>query len=583
MKSIFTLKEYFYKYKNMYILGILWLVIVDGLQLTIPKILGRITDALQANEVTKADIVKYALAIVLISILVAFFRFLWRMYIIGGSRYLEYDLRNRFFSHLQTLSREFYDEHKTGDLMAHATNDINAIRMATGPGIVMLIDAIFLFTAIIILMIKTIDVKLTIIALMPLPFMIFTVTRFGRIIHNRFMKVQEAFSRLTEMVQENIAGIRVIKSFVQESQEIKEFDRISRYNVEMNVRLIKVWGFFFPLIQFLSSLSFMLVLGYGGIQVIYGDISLGDFIAFNSYLLLLLWPMMALGWVINLLQRGAASMDRVNTILNISPGIKDDPDVEDVKNIEGSIRFNHLTFPYKDNQPPALKDINIEIPPGYFLGIVGRVGSGKSTLVKLLLRIYKVGNGEIFIDGKDINRIPLRILRENIGYVPQESFLFSTTVGENISLGNPEASTDQITAAAKIAHIYEDILDFPKGFDTPVGERGITLSGGQKQRIALARALIKDPEILILDDALSAVDTSTEEAILKDLKDFMKDKTSIVISHRISTIKDADEIIFLEEGSIAERGNHQELLNRKGLYYRLYQKQLLEEKLELED
>jgi len=464
--------------------------------------------------------------------------------------------------------------------MAHATNDINAVRMAMGPGIVMLTDAVFLTLSTIVIMLRTIDVKLTLIALIPLPFLAFMVTSFGQIIHKRFKVVQEAFSLLTDKVQESMAGIRVIKAFVQEKDELENFTKSNQYNVDMNMKLVKIWGAFFPLVQYISAIGFMLVLGYGGVLVIGGDISLGEFVAFNSYLGLLIWPMMAIGWVINVLQRGAASMDRINIILGEKPEIFDQEDVLSIDRFKGKIVLKNLDFYYPGSTTAVLKNINLSINPGQKLAIIGRTGSGKTTLVNLLLRLYNVKDNTIFIDGIDINNISLASLRENIAYVPQDNFLFSTSIKENIALGADGIDMPKIEEYSKLAQVHDNILQFPDGFDTMLGERGVTLSGGQKQRVSIARALIKDCKILIMDDSLSAVDTRTEEEILRGLSAYYQNRTTIIIAHRISTIKDSDKIIVMDKGQIAEMGTHDQLLELQGLYYSLYQKQLLEEKLQ---
>ena len=464
--------------------------------------------------------------------------------------------------------------------MAHATNDISAVRMALGPGVVMITDAVFITIAAFFMMIKTANVKLTILALLPLPFLAIMVGKFGKLIHSRFKDVQDSFSNLTDKVQENFAGIRVVKSFVQEEKEIEKFTESNTHNFKMNIRLVKAWGMFFPLIQFISSLSFLVVIWYGGTLVISGSISLGDFIAFNSYLSLMVWPMIAIGQVINVLQRGTASMERLNEIFNEKPEIYDSKDTVNLSHIKGKVEFKDLSFKYPGTENYAIQNINVNIGQGRTLAIIGRTGSGKTTLVNLLLRLFNTLEGKILVDGIDINKIPLKTLRENIGYVSQDSFLFSNTVKENIAFAFEGTIPDEeIYNAAKAAELYNNIMEFPDRFDTMLGERGVTLSGGQKQRTAIARAIIKNPSILILDDSLSAVDTQTEEKILNNLKDIMKNCTTILIAHRISTIKNADEIIVLDGGNIVERGTHEELLEIKGMYNDIYEKQLLEEKL----
>lgn len=459
--------------------------------------------------------------------------------------------------------------------MAHATNDINAVRMALGPGIIMSVDASFLAISIILIMIFTIDPKLTILALLPLPVIALIVTRFGKVIHSRFLKVQEAFSSLTDKVQESISGIRVIKAFVQEKEEIENFRKENLKNFKANMDMIKIWGLFDPTVQFLAALSFTIALLHGGIQVIKGIITLGDFVAFTSYLGMLIWPMMAFGWVINIFQRGSASMERLNIIFSEVPEITDNYADPNITTIEGNIEIRNLTFSYKKGLPPVLKNINISLPKGKTLAIIGKTGSGKSTLVNLLARLYKVPQDTIFIDGHDINEIPLKVLRQSIGFVPQDNFIFSDTIANNIAFVKEE-SLEKIQEFATMADVHKDIMDFPQQYQTIVGERGVTLSGGQKQRIAIARALIKEPKILILDDSLSAVDTNTEETILNNLREYMKNRTTIIVSHRISTIKNADEIIVLDNGEIVERGTHEELIKLKGLYNSIYEKQQME-------
>ncbi len=578
-----TLKYFFIEHKWAYILGVVWLIFVDLLQLLLPEILRRFTDDLQANVLGSQEIFRYGLYVLIIGFLLAFFRFLWRIYIIGTSKKLEFELRNKLFSHLLTLSTNYFNKSKTGDLMAHATNDINAVRAALGPGIVMIIDAIFITIIATTMMFLTTDVRLTFLALLPLPFLAFSALRFGKTINQRFRMVQESFSSLTETVQENLSGIRVVKTFVQEEPEIQKFAEKNQNVFNKQMHLIRIFGLFQPLIFFISSLSYLIVIVYGGSLVINRHISLGDFIAFSTYLALLIWPMMAAGWVVNMLQRGSASMARINTILSQEPEIIDGEDAVELPEIRGDVRFDNVSFKFPDSQEYALKNVNLEIPSGSTLGVIGRTGSGKSTVASLLLHLFETNEGTITIDDKPIETIKIRSLRDHIGYVDQDSFLFSTTIAKNIAFGVDEASEDEIRRVAKIAQVHENIVDFPKGYETFVGERGVTLSGGQKQRISIARALIKNPQILILDDSLSAVDTDTEEKILHHLSAEMKDKTSIVIAHRISTIKDCDNIVVIDEGEVIEEGTHEELINRRGLYTRLYEKQLLEEEISGEE
>jgi len=581
MKSFLLLKDFFRKNAWRYALGVLWLILVNSAQLIIPYLLGYITDQIETGQVATADLWRFSGYILAIAAVIVVSRYFWRIYIMGTARMLEFHLRDMLFSHLQKLSANFYNEHKTGDLMAHATNDVNAVRMALGLGIIMLTDSIFLTVATVIIMTQVIDIRLTALALLPLPFMAVLVTFAGRLIHDRFKAVQATFSDMTDRVQENLSGIRVIKTFVQEDSEVERFDQVAQRLVFKNMDLVKVWGLFMPLVQFISGLSYLVVLGYGGILVIEGSITLGAFVAFNTYLAMLIWPMMALGWVINVLQRGASSMERLKVLLETEPEVVDGPDVQDVDRLKGELEIRNLDFSYPDGTA-VLEDINIKLPRGNTLAIIGRTGSGKSTLASLLLRLYDPPSGRIFIDGIDINQIPLEVLRRDIGYVPQDAFLFSTTLHENIAFADDSYTREQVEETAKLAQIYDNIVEFPRKFDTLSGERGVTLSGGQKQRMTIARALIKNPALLILDDCLSAVDTGTEEQILKGLRRFMSGRSSIIISHRVSTVQDADEIMVMDQGRIIEQGTHEELLKRDGLYRQLHHKQQLE-KLIAED
>lgn len=580
MKSFKRLKNFFFQNKWTYIIGLIWLLSVDLLQLVSPKILELVTDAFQDKTIQSFDLIKYASIIVLTGIGIGVGRYFWRTYIIGNSRKLEYHLRKKLFKHLSTLSSNYFNHHKVGDLMSHATNDINSIRMALGFGVILLIDSLFIIALSLFMMIRTTNLKLTLIAVLNLPIIILLTRKFGALIYNRSKKVQMALSDLTETTQESFSGIRVIKSFVQEDLIKDEFYKVNDENFKKNLDLVKVSGSFRPLLQFIFSISLLITIFYGGREVILGNISLGAFIAFNSYLALLNGPTRTLGQVINVLQRGAASMDRLNAIFDEEPEIKEIEDPIDITEFKGNIEFRNVSFKYPSSKYKTLDNINFKINSGETLAIIGKAGSGKTSIINLLLRLYEINDGEIFIDNINIKDLSFKSLRENIGYVPQDNFLFSETIEENITFAFDEKlDIERVHQAAKNAEVYDNIVEFPMGFDTVMGERGVTLSGGQKQRTSIARALIKEPSILILDDSLSAVDTATEENILDNLSKMDNRETKIIVSHRISTIQDADEIIVLEDGVVEERGTHEELLNLNGQYRDLYEKQLLEEKV----
>ncbi len=579
LRNLKTLVRHFAQYKLAVAVGLLCLLVVDGAQLVIPRIIKSAVDDLTYGGVGGGELARYGLIIAGLALAIAALRFFWRFLIIGTSRHIEEDIRNRLFGHLQKLSASYYAVTKTGDLMAHATNDLNAVRMAGGIGIVAATDAVVLGLATIGFMLA-LNVRLTLMALIPMPIIALFTLRAGKLLHQRFERVQATFSDLTERVRESISGVRVVKAYAQEEHELERLAEVGRDYVQRNVQLVRVWGTFFPFITLLSSMSVVIIIFLGGRQVIVGTITTGDLVAFTSYLGILTWPMMAMGWVVNIMQRGAASMGRINKILETEPEIADRTGAVELPNVKGDVELRGVTFRYEDGLDPALCDINVRVPSGATLGVLGRTGSGKSTLVNLLLRIHEPTEGEVLVDGTDVCSVTLSSLRRAIGYVPQDTFLFSDTIRENIRFGVPDASEERVEEAARVAGMLEEIESFPDGMDTLVGERGVTLSGGQKQRIAIARALLIDPAIVLLDDALSSVDTATEERIQKELGGALHDRTSIIVSHRISSIKSADEIIVLDDGLIVERGTHEELLALGGLYQSIHERQLLEEEMD---
>ncbi|MGQ9533977.1 MAG: ABC transporter ATP-binding protein [bacterium] len=577
MRELFVLKKYFKNYFWQILFGIVALIGIDLLQLFVPRILKLAIDALAQGTANQKLLGYYFFLIMVIAVGIAFGRFWWRYLLIGSARKIEKELRQDFYNHLTELDINFFDTHKTGDLMAHAVNDINAVRMSIGFGLVMLVDIFALGIASLIMMLL-ISPRLTFYSLLPFPLITFFSTYFGRFIHRLFEKVQESFSNLTERVRENLSGIRVVKLFVQEDTEIEKFNATSKDYVKKNLKLWKVWSLFFPIVMGLAGLGEVIVLGLGGRYVISGAISVGAFVAFMVYLQMMVWPMMAIGRAINMFQRGAASQGRINRIFNIKPEIKGGN--LKISKTTAEIEYKNIDFVYEGKQRPALKNISLKVESGAFIGITGPIGSGKSSLVHILLRLYEPQNGTILLNGIDIREYELVELRRFVSFVPQDTFLFSDTIKENILFGNQHASLNEVVKVARIAEIYDEIMDFPQGFDTVVGERGITLSGGQKQRIALARALILNRPILILDDAFSAVDAQTEQKIVKNLKKEMVNRTTIIISHRLFAIKEAQLILVLDEGTIVEKGTHSELIKQRGLYYDIYRTQQLEIKLE---
>ena len=570
---------YLAKYKKRYVVGFATLIITQVVGVTVPLVIKEVFDALTGN-VTLHRLAVLSALLLGIAAAKAIFQFWMRWILIGISRDVEYDLRNDLFRHLMKLDAQYYNEHRTGDLMARLTNDLNAVRNIVGPGIMYSANTVVTGIATITLM-AHLDLHLTLLALAPLPLASVAVKFFGQQIHERFEKIQAMYSELTEKVRENISGVRLVRAFRQEEAEMREFDRMNQLYVEKNKGLIWISSFLWPALALLFAASFLLIMVVGGEHVLSGRITIGTFAAFNVYLMYLIWPIIALGWVTNIIQRGLASLARLWTIFASQPAIDDRHVPKDpVRSLKGEIEFRNLTFSY--NGFPILKNVDLHIPAGRTVAIVGATGSGKTTLAALVPRLYDAPDGTVLVDGIPVKQIPLKTLRSHIGFVPQETFLFSDTIRENIRFGAPRASDDEVERAADVSNILPEILGFPKGFDSMVGERGLTLSGGQKQRVAISRAIIRDPRILILDDALSSVDTYTEEKILQQLTRVMAGRTTILISHRVSTIRNADEIVVLHEGTIVERGSHEELLAMNGHYAELYNKQLIEESLERE-
>jgi ATP-binding cassette subfamily B protein len=569
---------YLARYKARYVAGFLCLV-ASQVGVLVPLIIKSGIDDLAHGGLGRR-LLSVAGLLIAVGVCKSVLGFWVRWILIGISRDVEYDLRNDLFAHLMRLSPRYYTENRTGDLMSKLTNDLNAVRNMVGPGIMYSANTVVLGVATLALMLH-LDWRLTLYSLIPMPLVSVGVKFLGQQIHERFEKIQALYSDLTERVRENLSGVRVVRAFCQEEAEMAEFDKMNLDFVAKNKGLIWISSFLWPSMELLFAVAFLLVMVVGGHHVLAGKISLGTFAAFNVYLTYLIWPMIALGWVTNLVQRGLASLGRLMLIFDSKPEINDRAvPAHAVTSLRGEIEFRNLTFSY--NGVPVLKNLSLQIPAGKTLAIVGATGSGKSTLVGLIPRLYDAPEGSLLVDGVPIRQIPLQTLRRHIGFVPQETFLFSESIRENVKFGEPEASDAEVERAAEISNILPEIQAFPKGFDTMVGERGLTLSGGQKQRTAISRAVIRDPRILILDDALSSVDTYTEERILRHLTGVMAGRTTILISHRVSTIQNADEIVVLHEGEIVERGTHAELLALNGHYTDLYNKQLIEEELEKE-
>ena len=576
--SLRRLLPYVWRHRRAFLIGLGCALAATALSLVGPWVLKLAVDALQAG-VTRRGLLAYAALMLGLALASGFFRFLMRRIIVGASRHVEYDLRSDFFAHLQRLSLSYFQRQRTGDLMSRATNDLNAVRMMVGPAVMYAVTTALVFVVAVSMMLA-LSPWMTLISLLPLPLVTVAVRYFGREIHSRFERIQAQLSELSAVAQEALSGVRVVRAYRQETAELDRFRDANEEYFQRNRALIRLQGFFFPTLTFFLGLAALLLLWLGGREVIRGRLTLGEFVAFNSYLAMLSWPMIAFGWVTNMLQRGMASWNRMLEVLGAIPQITDPTAPVSPPAVTGAIEIRNLTFSYDGR--PVLHDVSLRVDAGQTAAIVGPTGSGKSTLLALLPRLFDPPPGTVFVDGADVRQIPLSTLRGAIAMVQQEPFLFSDTLGENIAFGLPPDARDRlprVREAAETARLDKDVADFPGGYDTVIGERGITLSGGQRQRTALARAVATDPRILLLDDALSAVDTYTEEEILTNLRAVMAERTAIVVSHRVSTVRHADLILVLEGGRIVERGRHEALLAAGGFYADLYRKQLLEEEL----
>lgn len=578
MKFLKSISRYMKPYKTQYIMGVLWLIVIDTLVIYVPQILRNFANDYQNGTITKDKLVTYALLTIGTGLIMSIGRYFWRVYLFGSARRIEYDIRSQLFNHWLSMDNEFYNYHKIGDLMAYATNDINSVRMFTDEGIMMSVDSSFMLIFTIIMMIRTVGVRITAITLFPIPITAVIIIASGKVFYKIFRKRQEAYAKLSDVTTESFSGISVIKAFVEEDETKKRFDEANRnyYNKDLNV--VKTQTFFFPFMVLLAGISYMLVIFFGAKYVIDGTLSLGDFVALYTYVGIIMWPARSLGIIIGQIQQGSAGLFRIEEMLKNKPTIKDVENPIRLPEDKTSIEFKNVSFKYPGEEDYALKNISFKLENGKSLALVGKTGSSKSTILKLIFREYLPNEGEVLIDNQPIENIRINDLSEKTGYVPQDNFLFSESLRENIAFSyEKDYDVDEVYEAAKKSGVYNDIMDFKNDFDTVIGERGVTLSGGQKQRVSIARALIKNPSLLVLDDSLSAVDTNTEKSILDALDKIHA--TEVIIAHRISTIKSCDEIIFLEDGHIKERGTHEELVKLDGEYNKMYQNQLLEDEL----